>query len=140
MSRETVDAALAAIRAGMDVASGLHELLASHPEIVAAASLHGVQLFDVRVPPLNCIPAREFPVLASGCWPLTPIVQSERCTPLWRFKRSFGHAVSRRIFAPPGKPEFSSQVPACRSMRSSLISFRGPWSNCRLAEGMTDGT
>ncbi|WEK44068.1 MAG: DUF1611 domain-containing protein [Candidatus Sphingomonas colombiensis] len=51
MSPETADAALAAIDAGMNVASGLHERLSSHPAIAEAAARRNVQLFDVRVPP-----------------------------------------------------------------------------------------
>jgi uncharacterized NAD-dependent epimerase/dehydratase family protein len=39
-----------ASRAGMDIASGLHNRLADLPEVVAAAESAGVRLFDVRVP------------------------------------------------------------------------------------------
>ncbi|MFY8115524.1 MAG: N-acetyltransferase DgcN [Rhabdaerophilum sp.] len=39
---------VAAIEAGMDVASGLHTRLGSKPEIRAAAARHGRQLLDVR--------------------------------------------------------------------------------------------
>ncbi|HEU5437874.1 MAG TPA: DUF1611 domain-containing protein [Ktedonobacterales bacterium] len=41
----------AAIRAGMDVVSGLHMLLEDDAELVAAAREHGVRLWDVRKPP-----------------------------------------------------------------------------------------
>ncbi|MBW7897044.1 MAG: DUF1611 domain-containing protein [Opitutaceae bacterium] len=44
---------VAALEAGLHVASGLHELLTSHPAIVAAARHHGRHLFDARVPPLT---------------------------------------------------------------------------------------
>lgn len=43
--------AVAALEAGLNVASGLHERLTEHPEIVAAAERKGLQLFDVREPP-----------------------------------------------------------------------------------------
>lgn len=43
-----VDAIVAALDAGLDVASGLHTRLASVPAIRAAAARHGRQLFDVR--------------------------------------------------------------------------------------------
>ena len=39
-----------AIEAGMDVASGLHNLLRDRKELVDAAAKAGVELFDVRVP------------------------------------------------------------------------------------------
>jgi uncharacterized NAD-dependent epimerase/dehydratase family protein len=40
-----------ALEAGLNVASGLHERLTEHPEIVAAAERRGLLLFDVREPP-----------------------------------------------------------------------------------------
>ena len=40
----------AALAAGMDIASGLHNLLRDEPELVAAAMKHGRRLHDVRVP------------------------------------------------------------------------------------------
>jgi uncharacterized NAD-dependent epimerase/dehydratase family protein len=42
-----------AIEAGMDVASGLHDLLAEVPELVEAADRHGTKLIDVRIPTVD---------------------------------------------------------------------------------------
>lgn len=47
---------IAALRAGLDVASGLHDRLNGNAEIAAAAKAGGRQLFDVREPP------RDLPV------------------------------------------------------------------------------
>ncbi len=45
-----------ALAAGMDIASGLHNLLRDEPRLVAAAKKHGRELIDVRVPSV------EFPI------------------------------------------------------------------------------
>ncbi|MFN8519365.1 MAG: DUF1611 domain-containing protein [Chloroflexota bacterium] len=42
---------LAAVEHGLDVVSGLHELIADEPELAATATLHGVTLTDHRRPP-----------------------------------------------------------------------------------------
>ena len=39
-----------ALEKGMDIASGLHNLLRDEPELVAAAKAHGRELHDVRIP------------------------------------------------------------------------------------------
>ena len=43
-----IDTLLAAIHAGLDIASGMHARLGENPRIAAAARLAGVRLFDVR--------------------------------------------------------------------------------------------
>ncbi|MDF1600838.1 DUF1611 domain-containing protein [Mesorhizobium sp. YIM 152430] len=42
-----------AIEAGMDVASGLHDLLSEVPELVEAAERYGTRLIDVRIPTVD---------------------------------------------------------------------------------------
>ena len=44
---------LEALQKGMDIASGLHNLLKDEPELVAAAEKYGRSLYDVRVPTVN---------------------------------------------------------------------------------------
>jgi uncharacterized NAD-dependent epimerase/dehydratase family protein len=53
MGEAMVEDALAAIAAGMNVASGLHQRLREEPRLVRAAREMGVTLFDVRDPPAN---------------------------------------------------------------------------------------
>jgi len=48
-----VEDALAALRAGLNLASGLHQRLHHNPEIKALADAAGLQLFDVREPPAD---------------------------------------------------------------------------------------
>ena len=48
---ELIDDAAAALEAGMNVASGLHERLRDQPRLAALASERGLKLFDVRDPP-----------------------------------------------------------------------------------------
>jgi uncharacterized NAD-dependent epimerase/dehydratase family protein len=42
---------VAAIEAGLDIVSGLHELISEDPEFTALAATHGVELIDHRRPP-----------------------------------------------------------------------------------------
>ncbi|TWI05946.1 putative NAD-dependent epimerase/dehydratase family protein [Luteimonas cucumeris] len=51
MDAHMVDHMIAALDAGMNVASGLHERLSAHPRIVAAAERNGRFLFDAREAP-----------------------------------------------------------------------------------------
>lgn len=48
-----VEDAVAALEAGMNVASGLHQRLADEPRLVALAKERGLRLFDVREPPAD---------------------------------------------------------------------------------------
>jgi uncharacterized NAD-dependent epimerase/dehydratase family protein len=48
---DLIDDAAAALEAGMNVASGLHERLRDQPRLAELAKARGLQLFDVRDPP-----------------------------------------------------------------------------------------
>ncbi|MFN3727395.1 MAG: N-acetyltransferase DgcN [Allosphingosinicella sp.] len=50
---DIVEDAAAALRAGLNVAAGLHERLRDQPLLAALAGERGLQLFDVREPPPN---------------------------------------------------------------------------------------
>ncbi|WP_323766036.1 N-acetyltransferase DgcN [Marinovum sp.] len=56
ISRAWKEVLVAALEAGFDLASGLHNLLRDAPDLVAAAEKHGRTLHDVRVP------AVEYPI------------------------------------------------------------------------------
>lgn len=45
-----------ALRAGLSIASGLHDRLSAIPSLTALAAAHGGQLFDVRDPPSGALP------------------------------------------------------------------------------------
>ena len=59
---------LAAAEAGLEIVSGLHELLRDDPQIVAAAQRSGARLWDVRVPP------DEIPLFSGAAYDVTPYV------------------------------------------------------------------
>ncbi len=53
---------VAAAQAGLEIVSGLHELLRDDPEIAAAAARSGARLWDVRIPP------RDIPVFSGAAY------------------------------------------------------------------------
>ncbi|RJF90625.1 DUF1611 domain-containing protein [Sphingomonas cavernae] len=55
METDLVEDALAALEAGMNVASGLHQRLRDVPRLVDAARRNALQLFDVRDPPADLV-------------------------------------------------------------------------------------
>ncbi len=67
ISKEWVVVMLEAIEAGMDVASGLHDLLREVPELVEAAERHGVRLIDVRIPTVDYPIANGVPRKGRRC-------------------------------------------------------------------------
>jgi uncharacterized NAD-dependent epimerase/dehydratase family protein len=58
---ELVEDAAAALRAGMNVAAGLHERLRDQPRLASLAGERGLQLFDVRDAPANLSVGKGYP-------------------------------------------------------------------------------
>ena len=58
---DLIDDAAAALEAGMNVASGLHERLRDQPRLAALAAARGLQLFDVRDPPAGLTVGKGYP-------------------------------------------------------------------------------
>lgn len=73
MDEETIGHVVQALQAGLNVASGLHQRLVSHPEIVAAAKQCGRTLFDAREPPATPVgnglprPGRRLLTVGTDC-------------------------------------------------------------------------
>ncbi len=61
LSSSAIPEIVAALNAGLDVASGLHQRLADVPEIRTAALRNGRRLFDVRQPPANLDVGKGYP-------------------------------------------------------------------------------
>ncbi|QWC57621.1 DUF1611 domain-containing protein [Erythrobacter sp. 3-20A1M] len=55
LDRDIVEDAIAAMEAGLDIASGLHRRLKDEPRLVEAAERTGRQLHDVRHPPADLV-------------------------------------------------------------------------------------
>jgi len=55
IAADLVEDAAAALEAGLNVASGLHERLRDQPRLAALAEARGLQLFDVRDPPRGLV-------------------------------------------------------------------------------------
>jgi uncharacterized NAD-dependent epimerase/dehydratase family protein len=60
LGSDLVEDAAAALEAGMNVASGLHERLRDEPRLAALAEQRGLQLFDVRDPPAHLTVGRGY--------------------------------------------------------------------------------
>jgi uncharacterized NAD-dependent epimerase/dehydratase family protein len=58
---DLIDDAAAALEAGMNVASGLHERLRDQPRLAELAVARGLQLFDVRDPPAGLTVGKGYP-------------------------------------------------------------------------------
>lgn len=58
---DLIEDAAAALDAGMNVASGLHERLRDQPRLAALAAERGLQLFDVRDPPEGLTVGKGYP-------------------------------------------------------------------------------
>lgn len=71
MNPQLIEHILEAIRAGLNVASGLHQRLRTHPTIAKEAALKGVELHDLRHPPEDLgvgtgVPRRGLRMLTVG--------------------------------------------------------------------------
>ena len=109
---------VAALEAGLDVASGLHVRLGAVPAIAEAAARRGRQLHDVRHTDRDASPPARAPSGRAGaCSPSAPIARSARSTPRWRWSATCARAASTRISAPPARPASSSPAGASPSTR-----------------------
>ena len=61
LGADLVDDAAAALEAGLNVASGLHQRLRDEPRLAALASERGLKLFDVRDPPPGLTVGKGYP-------------------------------------------------------------------------------
>lgn len=61
VGNELIDDAAAALEAGLNVASGLHERLRDQPRLDALAKARGLKLFDVRDPPAGLAVGKGHP-------------------------------------------------------------------------------
>jgi uncharacterized NAD-dependent epimerase/dehydratase family protein len=61
IGKDLIDDAAAALEAGMNVASGLHERLRDQPRLAALAGERGLKLFDVRDPPAGLTVGKGYP-------------------------------------------------------------------------------
>jgi uncharacterized NAD-dependent epimerase/dehydratase family protein len=68
LGRDLVDDAVAALEAGMNVASGLHQRLRDVPRLAANwRRRRAFSLFDVRDPPANMVVGNGNPAPGTGC-------------------------------------------------------------------------
>ncbi len=61
MGADLIGDAAAALEAGMNVASGLHQRLRDQPRLVALAEKKGLSLFDIRDPPADLAVGKGYP-------------------------------------------------------------------------------
>jgi len=61
LGSDLIEAATAALEAGMNVAAGLHQRLRHEPRLVAMAADRGLLLFDVRDPPADLSVGKGYP-------------------------------------------------------------------------------
>lgn len=95
-----------ALEKGMDIASGLHNLLGDIPELVSLAEKHGRKLIDVRVPTVEYPLPMVADEPASVVLPSALTVQLAKCTQRSRWKNACVNASLPQLSAPPDKRAF----------------------------------
>ena len=93
-----------ALAHGLDLASGLHNLLRDEPILVAAAMAHGRKLHDVRVPPRATRSPTASGAAAGAASRSAPTARSARCTRRSPWSARCARAAWPRPSAPPGRP------------------------------------
>ncbi|HEY8298810.1 MAG TPA: DUF1611 domain-containing protein [Candidatus Baltobacteraceae bacterium] len=98
------DEVLTALRAGLEVVSGLHDMLGNDPEFAAAARASGAAIWDVREPP-------EVPLFSGAAYDIAPpvllAVGSDcavgKMTVMLELARAAGDRGKRAEFVPTGQ-------------------------------------
>ena len=135
-----VGSIVAALDAGLNVATGLHIRLADVPEICAAAARNGRELFDVRHSHETFATGKG--VKRTGLRLLTVGTDcsvGKKCTAL-AMETGMRAGGSMPISAPPGRPASSSPAAASPSTRWSPTSSPAPSSGCRPTPIRRTGT
>ena len=97
------DSIVAALEAGLDIASGLHTRLSDVGAVREAAARTGRDLFDVRHPTQSFARHRREAIRASACSPSAPTAASARCTPRSRSSGRCGSAGFKADFRATGQ-------------------------------------
>jgi uncharacterized NAD-dependent epimerase/dehydratase family protein len=97
-------AVLAAIAAGLEIVSGLHEVLGEDAEFAAAARARGIRIWDVRVPPpVPLMNGRAFELDARIVLTVGSDCASGKMTASLELARAAERAGDRPVFVPTGQ-------------------------------------